>query len=248
MNKPLRGQGHRRTTVLVVGVALCVAGGGAVVAGFAASLGPLSSKSLGAWSTALAAGAPSVAVCDNFEGADGTLQGRAVSTAAHCGVETWDVDHGSWSVVSGTAQSDGTTDAVATVGTALSDATVDVTIVGVDAASQRGGLVLDHDGIGTYLAAVIVGDATSHVDLVLVNGGVPTTLSSADVTIGPVATLSLTRDGSTVTVLVDGSTIIEHTLGPGDIATLGSGTRAGLYASNTSAQFDNLRVTSPSPG
>jgi hypothetical protein len=226
---------------------LCVAGGGAVVAGFAASLGPLSSRSLGAWTTALAAGAPTIAVCDNFDGADGPLAGRAVSSAANCGLETWAVHQGTWSVVGGAAESDGTIDAAATVDSGLTDATVDATVTGADTGSRSGGVVIDHDGISTYLAAVIVGDATAHADLVLVAGGIPITLASAPVSVGSTVNLSLTRDGSDATVRIDGVVTVSYTLGPGDIATLAGGTRGGLYASSTSIQFDNLRVTTPSP-
>ena len=53
--------------------------------------------------------------------------------------------------------------------------------------------------------------------------------------------------GDDVTVAVDGATVLSYTLLAGDSAALGSGTRAGLYASSSSIQFDNLRVTTPSP-
>jgi hypothetical protein len=219
---------------------LCVAGGSAVVAGFASGLGG-ASTALGAWSQALAADAPALITCDNFDGPDGDLAARAVTSTSRCGAFTWTVEQGVWSVVGGHLEVDGTADATATVPIAAIDATVVATVAG------GGGVVLDHDGAATYLAAVLTPGAPGSVDLLLMAGGAPTTLASAAVASGPYASLSLTRDGSSVTVAVDGAVIVDHTLIPAEIAALGTGDRGGLYASNASSQFDNLRVTTPSP-
>jgi hypothetical protein len=234
--------------VLAAGVTLCVAGGSAVVVSFAAGFGGLSSDSLGSWSEALAVEAPTVITCDNFEGPDSSLAGRAVQSVAQCGTATWTVHHGTWSVVGGLAESDGTGDAVATLPSGLTDVAAATTIVGVDLGSNVGGLVLNHDGADTFLAALVVGDAPVHVDLVLMDHGVPTTLATADVAIGSSTTVSLTRDGSAVAVDVDGVRVLTETLDAGAIALLGAGDRAGLYASSASIQFDNMRVTTPPTG
>ncbi|MCU1361300.1 MAG: hypothetical protein JWN99_2589 [Ilumatobacteraceae bacterium] len=234
--------------MLAAGVTLCVAGGSAVAFGFAAGLGPLNSKPFGSWSKTPLIEAPIVASCDNFDGSDGPLSGRAVSSTFRCGSQTWTVHDGLWSAAAGSVATDGTPDSTATLPAGLTDATAAVDIAGTDTASERGGVVIDHDGDHTYLAAVEVGDATSHVDLVLMAAGVPTVLATADVVIPPANHLALTRSGTVVTVHIDGVAAIMYSLVPGDIATLAAGTRAGLYASSASVQFDNLLVTTPSPG
>jgi hypothetical protein len=234
--------------VLAAGVTLCVAGGSAAVVGFAAGFGGLSSDSLGSWSEALAAEAPAVITCDNFAGPAAPLDGRAVESFARCGALTWTEHVGAWAVVAGSAQSDGTADAVATLPAGATAATVAATVWGVDSGSNRGGVVVDHDGTNTFLAAVVVGDAPVHVDVLLTDHGVPVTLASADVAIGASTTMALTRSGSSVIVVVDGVRVLDETLDAAAIALLGAGDRAGLYASSASIQFDNLRVTTPSPG
>ena len=212
--------------MLAAGVTLCVAGGSAAVVGFAAGFGGLSSDALGSWSEALAVDAPTVITCDNFAGPDASLGGRAVETPARCGGFTWAENTGTWAVVAGAAESDGTSDAVATLAAGATAATVTATVVGVAVGSNIGGLVLNHDGVDTFLAAAVVGDAPVHVDLVLMDRG----------------------DGAAVTVDIDGGRVLTETLDAGAIALLGAGDRAGLYASSASIQFDNMRVTTPSPG
>lgn len=234
--------------MLVAGVTLCVAGGGAVVVGFAAGLGALSSETLGSFSEALAPVVPQLVTCDNFDAGGGSLSGRAVSSAASCGSAVWTVHVGTWSVGSGLVDSDGTTDGVATLDVGLTNVRIEAMITGADSGSRAGGVVVDHDGGSTYLAAVLVGDSPVRVDLILMSAGVPTTVATANVTVGPSSTLSLTRDGSLAIVHLDGLTVVSYTLSAGDSATLGSSTRAGLYASSLSVQFDNLRVTTPPPG
>jgi hypothetical protein len=227
---------------------LCVAGGSTVVVGFAAGLGGINSRSLGAWSEALAASAPTVVACDNFEGPSAPLAGRAVQNSARCGNFIWAVPVGDWSVASGATISDGTQDATATLPVGVTEAGVAVTLIGADTGSSAAGVVLDHDDAGTYLAAMIVGDPQVRADLVLMAGGSPTVLATADVSIGPTATVAVTRDGADVEIQVDGVSVIDFALGAGVIAILSGGDHAGLYASNTSVQFDNLRVTTPSAG
>lgn len=238
---------NRTTAALVAGLTLSVAGGGAVVVGFASGLGGLDGGSLQSWSTQLAVTAPTVLICDNFDVADGDLDGRAVSTAASCGLDIWSVDAGTWTVGGGSVAADGTPAATASLPVAQAEVTVAALVQGADSGGAAGGVVGSHDGADTYLAAVIVGDVTPHVDLVLVSGGSPTTLTGASSAIPASAMLALTRDGTSVEVRVDGVVVLSYTLSAGDIATLGAGTRAGLYASSNSVQFDNLRVTTPSP-
>ena len=51
----------------------------------------------------------------NFAGPDASLGGRTVETVARCGGLTWAENTGTWAVVAGAAESDGTSDAVATL-------------------------------------------------------------------------------------------------------------------------------------
>ena len=147
-----------------------------------------------------------VVTCDNFEGPDASMSARAVETSARCGTFAWTLDIGGWSVASGVAASDGTPDAVATLPVELIDVSVGATVMGVDAGSQAAGVVVSHDGVGSYLAAVVVGDPQVRVDLVLMAGGVPTVLAhrrpSPSV---PTTNLVLSRDGAEVEVHVDGA-------------------------------------------
>jgi hypothetical protein len=237
----------RTTTALVAGLTLSVAGGSAVVVGFAAGLGGVDGGSLQSWSTQLAVSAPTVVECDNFDEIDGDLQGRSVSSVDTCGTSQWSVHGGTWVVGGSVVAADGTAGANATLPSALSDATVAAQVLGADTGGAAGGVALGHDGVASFLAATLVGDAVPHVDLLLVAGGAPVTLTSAPLTIAATTMLSLTRVGADVTVAIDGTTVLSYTLLAGDIAALGSGTRAGLYTSSSSIQFDNLRVTTPSP-
>ncbi|MGE3589367.1 MAG: hypothetical protein AB7L17_16695 [Ilumatobacteraceae bacterium] len=236
---------QRRTAALAAGVTLCVAGSGAVVVGFAAGLGGISGGELQALKAVATSVAPSIISCDNFDGPDAPLAGRAVQSPSTCGALTWDVHAGGWSTASGVVVVDGTTDSVATLGVGRVDAAVEVTVSGVSGAG--GGVVADHDGADTYLAAVLAGDGPVRADLLLVAAGVPTVLDTTVVSIGTSTTLSLVRLADAVEVRVDGAPVLSLTLDPGIIAILGGGDRAGLYASTASIQFDDLRVTTPLP-
>lgn len=237
-----RGRRHRTVAALAAGLTLCVAGGGAVIVASASSLG-LTSRKLDAWTAALVANAPTVIACDNFEGLDGSLSARAVTDAATCGSFTWTVHGGTWSTVSSQAIADGTPGATATLAAGAADAVVTANVSGADTASRTGGLVVAHDGAADYLAAVLVGDVTGHVDLIAVDGGAEAVLATGNLTIGSSVELSIARDGAQVTVRVDGAVLVTHTLDAGTLAALGAGSGAGLYASSADVQMDDFRVT-----
>jgi hypothetical protein len=234
----------RRLATLATGVAACVAVGSVVIAGFAAGLGVLNSGSIGSWSESQTANSPTVISCDDFTGADGALSGRSVADPTACGSYAWTTHVGTWSVISDEAAADGTSGANATLDVSVINATVHATISGL-VASRDGGLVLNHDGASTFLAAALLAGGGGTVELRLVDLGVGTTLASAALALTAADELSLTRDGSAVTVRVNGVTMISHTLTGGESATLGTGGRAGLYASNSNVLFDDLRVTTP---
>lgn len=245
MNPGPRGRRHRTVTALVAGLTLCVAGGSAVIAASAASL-DLTARPLDAWSTQLAAAAPAVITCDNFS-SDGTLSGRSVTEVTTCGAFTWTVHTGSWSTSAGRASADGTAGAAASVAAGAADAAVVAAIVDADTGGRQGGVLLAHDGGDDFLAAVLVGDDPDRVDLVLVDEGAPSVLATAATTIAASTRLEIVRVGDQITVQVDGVSLIDHTLTAGELAALGSGTGAGLYASSSTIQIDDFRVTTPNP-
>ncbi len=235
----------RRLGLTVAVVASCVLGGRAIAAAGATSLGGLSSDPLVAFAGASAAGAPALATCDNFDLTAGDLAGRTVSDAARCNGLVWTVHAGTWTVSGGRVSATGATPAVATLATALSSATVWIEFDGADIGVHETGVVLDHDGVDTYLAAVVVGDVVPRVDLRLVDGGVATVLASSPITVGSSVVVALTRDGTTATVHVAGALVVSQVLDGAAVATLGAATGAGLLASNSSVTADDLRVSPP---
>jgi len=226
-------------------VASCILGGRAIASASATSLGGLSSDRLVAFERAAGSSAPQLATCDNFDLADGDLAGRTVSDALRCNGLAWAVHAGTWTVGGGWVSATGATPAVATLTTALSSATVSARIAGADVGLHETGVVLDHDGVDTYLVASVVGDVVPSVDLRLVDGGVATLLASSPVTLGPSVVLALTRDGAAVTVHLDETLVVSLVLDGAAVATLGTATGAGLSASSSSVTIDDLRVSPP---
>ncbi len=81
--------------------------------------------------------------------------------------------------------------------------------------------------------------------MILVNGSTVTTLASATVTIGASAVVRITRNGTTVTVSVNGTLALTQTLTSGQVTTLAGGTRVGLYwNSGSTIRFTNVMATS----
>jgi hypothetical protein len=235
----------RRCGLAIATMATCVLSGRAIAGGNAASLGGLSSDPLIAFDRAAATGAPALTTCDNFDLSDGDLAGRTVSDSSRCGGLSWTVHTGSWTVSGGRVTGSGATPAVATLSTSLSSATVWAEVDDVGIGGREAGVVLDHDGSDTYLAAEIVGDVVPTIDLVLVDAGVPSVLASATVSVGASAALALTRDDVSVEVHLDGVLVVGHVLDGASVATLGAATGAGLSTSSSSVTIDNLRVSPP---
>lgn len=149
---------------------------------------------------------------------------------------TWTVHAGSWSVASGQAQC-GSNPACNVLSTISVDAgrrygSASVALdVSNGLATRSGGVVLDRSAAGDFLVAlyrnVLPG---GEVALLKVVGGVSTTLATASTTGRPTAaSLRVTRSGATVTVELNGTTYVTHSLSAGDQAVFGANaTRWGI--------------------
>jgi len=240
------GTGRLRSCGLVIAVAAtCLLGGRAIASGNATSLGGLSSDHLLAVDGAATTGVPALTTCDNFDVTTGDLAGRTVSDAARCSGFTWAVHSGSWAVSGGRVAGSGATPAIATLPVLLSSATASAAVHDVDTGGRQAGVVLDHNGVDTYLAALIVGDVVPRIDLVLVDAGVAAVLASATVSLSSSVVVALTRDDASVVVHLDGVQVVSHSLDGASVATLGAATGAGLATSSSSVTIDHLRVSPP---
>lgn len=242
---------RRRNAIAWVALGVVVVVGVRTLAAASAASLDLSPAWLQAWSTGVSAVGPAVYTCDNFDGVDGSLAGRAVTSVAACGSFVWTVRSGGWSTVAGSARSDGTAGATATLAAGVGNATVaamiTATIAGADSGGNQAGVALAHDGAGSFLAAVLVGSDPDRIELVHVVDGAPTVLATASIVVAPVARLALVRNGSSVVVRVDDIERVTFGLTVGQVAALGSGSGAGLYASSATITIDDLRITTPTP-
>lgn len=227
-------------------IALVAVGGAALASTYAASVGGLASASILSFAETGTSGAPTVVGCDNFTGTNGTtLNNRAATVASSCANRTWAVEAGAWTVQSAKAAPNATTNAVVTLNTAAPSATVQADLTAINANSRSGGVVLSHDGTSTYLAAVAVNTTTDRVDLKVVKAGTPTTVATANASLAATtSTLRMTRAANAVTVWVNGTVVLTHTLSASNASTL-SGGRAGLIGGTSSVRFDDVLVTSP---
>ena len=213
----------------------------------AAVLGGLTPTSLVALNQSGSSGAPTVLTCDNFSlsAATGTaLASRPVQLPAKCGSGTWAVNNGSWSISSGELNPGGG-GATATISAGQTDVSAEATVLNANGGGRVAGVAVDHTGTTRiYLAGVLVGPSTA--ELRLVNGGSVTTLASSAATIIASTVVRITRNGTAVTVSVDGVLAISYTLSAGQVTTLSGGTRVGLYYDSGGAiRFTNIVATTP---
>ena len=227
-------------------IALVAVGGAALASTYAASVGGLASASMLSFAVPGASGAPSVVGCDNFTGTNGTtLNNRVATVAASCANRTWAVEAGAWTVQSARAAPNATANAVATLNTAQASATIQADLTAITANGRSGGVVLSHDGTSTYLAAVAVNTTTDRIDLKVVKAGTPTTVATANASLAATTTtLRMTRSATAVTVWVNGTAVLNHTLSTANAAAL-TGGRAGIIGGTSSVRFDDLVVTTP---
>jgi hypothetical protein len=212
----------------------------------AAEFGTFSGSSLLGLNTSATASTPTIAGCDNFTGTTGaTMAGRAVSAAARCGSRVWTAHLGSWTIQSNQGASSATAGANATLNTSAANCTAQVKLANLNTSGRSGGLVVSHNGLSNYLAAVMTDGAPDAVRLRIVILGIPTVLATATPTFAATNTLTLSRNGSTVTVSLNGHVIITHTLTSTQVTSLGSGARAGLFGGSSSVRFDDFVVSTP---
>jgi|GEM_PF-2150633 len=242
--------------VVVLGVALAAGAVGVIPAvtlpASAATLGGMSSAGLSSHDSASSPSTPVVLSCDDFARSAPTgsaLVSRPVQLPAACGAGTWSVHLGTWSISSGKLAAS-TTNATASVPTLSAsgitgtvEMAAEAVIEGLNGGSREAGVAIDHSGASrVYLSATVTNGST--VTLRLVNGSTLTTLASASVVATASTTVRLARVGTAVTVAVNGTTVVNHTLSAARVSTLSSGTRAGLvWRSGSTVRFSRLLVT-----
>ncbi|MFM2076721.1 MAG: hypothetical protein RJA49_611 [Actinomycetota bacterium] len=232
----------KRISVAVIGATLIASLGTAS----AATLGGLSAKTLFGQSGAVGVLAGTTVTCDNFTaGASSAIDGRAVQLPAACGARTWTRGRGTWTITTGQAGSTSSANASVYVPVGSTDVSVEATLFNL--AGQVGGVALSHTGTGRIYVAGVV-SATNTVQIRLVNRNTVTALASAPFTIGATVRLRLTRQGSTLTLRVNGTVAVTATLTAAQITSLTGGTSAGLYAAaSATIRFDDFLVTTPFP-
>ena len=211
----------------------------------AAVLGGLTPKSLVALNQSGSSGAPSVLTCDDFSLSAATgsaLASRPVQLATKCGAGVWTIHSGSWTISSGQLNPGGG-GATASISAGQTNVSAETTIVGANAGGRGAGVAINHTGASRiFLVGELTGPSTA--ELLLVNGGSVTTLASAATTITATTVVRITRNGTAVTVSVNGLLTISYTLTAGQVTTLSGGTRVGLYYDSGSAiRFTNLVAT-----
>jgi len=212
----------------------------------ATTLGSLTARSLLDIDPAASVTTPSTIGCDNFTGTTGaTMAGRAATVAASCASRVWTVHVGTWTIQSNKAASSATASAAATQNTTTVNSTSTVVLSSLNTGGRSGGLVLSHDGASSYLAAVMIDGTPDRVELRLVVGGTSTVLVTVNPTFATTNTLQFARSGTSVTVTLNGTSIISTTLTAAQSTSLGAGARAGLFGGDSTVRFDDFLVTSP---
>ena len=189
---------------------------------------------------------PSILGCDNFTGTSGvSINGRFGTSVGACTSTSWAVHSGTWRLSANRAYSSTTSPSVATQNTGSQNSTVRATLLSLNSGGRSAGLVASHDGVNTYLAAVMIDAVPDRVELRLINAGTPTTLITVLPTFVATNTLQLVRSGTTIAVVLNATTAINYTLSAAESATLGGGNRAGLFGGNSSVLFDDFVVSNP---
>lgn len=105
------------------------------------------------------------------------------------------------------------------------------------------------DGSGSTFLVGSVNSSTGTVDISKKSGSSTyTSLASTSTAAWPLDSthrLGLKAAGNVITVSIDGSNVLSHTLTGGDIATYGTQQNAGLFTFDTAATYDNFTLTTP---
>lgn len=241
---------YLRGVRLTLVVAVATASVGALHAAGAATLGGVRPASMKAQNDAVAPLAGTRVTCDNFALAAATgsaVASRPVQLPANCGSGTWQAHTGTWTITTGQAGASNTANANASIAVGSTDMTAEATVLNANAAGRVGGVTVSHTGsTRIYLAGVV--SALNQVQIRYVNVGTITTLATAVATIGASTVLRLTRQGAAVTLRVDGTVRATAALTAAQVTALAAGTRAGLYASSSTAlRFSGIYVTTAFP-
>ena len=104
---------------------------------------------------------------------------------------------------------------------------VQVVLANLNTGGRVGGVVISHNGLSNYLAAVMIDGSPDRVEVRLYNLGLPTVLSTFTPAFGATNTLRLSRNGSTLNVTLNGTVAGGVTLTTTQLLLLGSGTLSG---------------------
>jgi len=233
-------------SILTIALAMVVVG--TLHGASAATLGGLRPATLRSQNAAVASLAGTRLTCDDFALAAATgaaMASRPVQLPANCGAGTWTSHTGTWSITTGQAGSSSVANANASFPVGSTDMTAEVTMLNANAAGRIGGVTVSHTGTTRIYVAGVV-SALNQVQIRFVNANTVTTLATATVTIGASAVLRLTRQGTAITLRVDGTIRATATLTDAQVTSLAAGTRAGLYTSSSSSlRFTRIFVTTP---
>jgi hypothetical protein len=229
----------RRILTIVIAAAVAVLVLATGITASAASLGGLTSRSLGAWVLAGGTGAPTVGVWDPFTRPNGTnLNGQATGGSG----AAWQVVSGTWTTTGNAGRLSSTTaDAAIVADCGASEATVVATLT-LGSPTYSAGLTLLRGPVGfisvDYSSA---GGGTIEISRTFFgNRSVLASITGVGRT-SPV-TLSASYTGGTITVQLNGVSRLSHTLSPTLEWFYGSNTEFGLYADgDTQTTFDNVR-------
>jgi hypothetical protein len=233
----------------------------------AASLGPVRSQKLAAFNTTgtvpttttttipptttttLPPGVK-VLTCDTFTLAAPTglnLDGRLVQPPATCGTYEWAVHHGDWKIQTGGALSVVSQRSVATIAYGAPNVSAQATVLHANVPTAQSGVAIDYSTTSkNFLAGVVNGSGTVQLLLVL-NSGNPTVLASSSASITGNDVIRITRQGTSVTVSLNGVVRVNYTLSGGNVSNLAGGIRTGLYFNYNSpnaVRFTNFMATS----
>lgn len=212
----------------------------------AATLNGVSSRTLVSLNVNAAAVTPSILGCDNFTGTTGvSINGRFGSLVKACTLTAWSVHSGTWRISANRAYSSTTSPSIATQATASQNSTARVTLLSLNTGGRSGGVVASHDGVNTYLAAVMIDAVPDRVELRLINAGASTTLMTVLPTFLATNTLQLVRSGTAIAVVLNTATVISYQLSAAESQTLGPGDRTGLFGGNASVFFDDYLASNP---
>ena len=223
------GRWLRRSRALAV-VASTAVVVGAFGSASAASFGGLTAATIFTSDASVTGAAPAVLACDNFALSAATgaaLHGRPAQLPANCGGAVWTVHAGTWAINAGQLQAL-SNDTSATVDAGGTDVSAQSTVRNAGGGPGRAaGVAINHSGASQVYLAGVVGSGNV-AELRLVSGNTVTTLASAAATVGASAVVRLTRQGTLVTLQVNGVIALISTLTIDQVTTL-TGTRTGLY-------------------